>query len=58
MQEAMESSTVAPVGYYIARKEVKMERLSRDNSSNLLPVQGPRRVLLLEGWTGKRGLDL
>lgn len=40
MQEAMEGSTVAPVVYYIPRKDVKMERLSRTTHQTCCPFKG------------------
>jgi uncharacterized protein (DUF427 family) len=40
MQEAMKGGTVAPVVYYIPRKDVKMERLSRTAHQTYCPFKG------------------
>jgi uncharacterized protein (DUF427 family) len=40
MQEAMEGSTVAPVVYYIPRKDVKMDRLARTTHQTYCPFKG------------------
>lgn len=40
MQEAMEGSTVAPVVYYIPRKDVKMHRLVRTTHQSYCPFKG------------------
>jgi uncharacterized protein (DUF427 family) len=40
MQEAMEGSTVAPVVYYIPRKDVKMDRLVRTTHQTYCPFKG------------------
>jgi uncharacterized protein (DUF427 family) len=40
MEEAMEGSTVAPVVYYIPRKDVRMQRLARTSHSTYCPFKG------------------
>ncbi len=40
MVEAMKGSTVAPVVYYIPRKDVKMGRLERTSHSSYCPFKG------------------
>lgn len=40
MEEAMEGSTVAPIVYYIPRKDVKMERLVRASHQTYCPFKG------------------
>ncbi|MGH8706157.1 MAG: DUF427 domain-containing protein [Burkholderiales bacterium] len=39
-EETMEGSTVAPVVYYIPRKDVKMERLVRTSHQTYCPFKG------------------
>jgi uncharacterized protein (DUF427 family) len=63
MQEAMESSTVAPVVYYIPRRDVKMERLSRTTHQTYCPFKGHASYYSLkEGpenavWTYEKPYD-
>ena len=40
MQESMSGSTVAPVVYYIPRKDVKMDRLVRTSHQTHCPFKG------------------
>jgi uncharacterized protein (DUF427 family) len=40
LEEAMEGSTVAPVVYYIPRKDVKMDRLVRSGHRTYCPFKG------------------
>ena len=40
LEEAMGGSTVAPVVYYIPRKDVKMERLVRTSHQTYCPFKG------------------
>lgn len=39
-EESMQGSTVAPVVYYIPRKDVKMDRLKRTTHSTYCPFKG------------------
>lgn len=40
LEEAMEGSTVAPVVYYIPRKDVKMDKLLRTAHTSYCPFKG------------------
>jgi uncharacterized protein (DUF427 family) len=40
LEEAMEGSTVAPIVYYIPRKDVKMDRLVRTSHQTYCPFKG------------------
>jgi uncharacterized protein (DUF427 family) len=40
LEEAMGGSTVAPVVYYVPRKDVKMERLERTSHESYCPFKG------------------
>jgi uncharacterized protein (DUF427 family) len=40
LEEAMRGSTVAPVVYYIPRKDVKMDRLKRTSHRTYCPFKG------------------
>ncbi len=40
LEEAMAGSTVAPIVYYIPRKDVKMERLARSAHQTYCPFKG------------------
>jgi uncharacterized protein (DUF427 family) len=40
LHESMEGSTVAPVVYYVPRKDVKMERLARSSHQTYCPFKG------------------
>ncbi|HET7788878.1 MAG TPA: DUF427 domain-containing protein [Myxococcales bacterium] len=40
LEEAMEGSTVAPVVYYVPRKDVKMDRLQRGSHQTYCPFKG------------------
>jgi len=40
LEETMEGSTVAPVVYYIPRKDVKMDRLIRSSHQTYCPFKG------------------
>lgn len=40
LEEAMQGSTVAPVVYYLARKDVKMDRLERTSHHTYCPFKG------------------
>lgn len=40
LEEAMEGSTVAPVVYYVPRKDVKMDRLQRTSHQTHCPFKG------------------
>lgn len=40
LEEAMEGSTVAPVVYYVPRKDVKMDRLQRTSHRTHCPFKG------------------
>ncbi len=40
LEETMEGSTVAPVVYYIPRRDVKMERLTRSDHQTYCPFKG------------------
>jgi uncharacterized protein (DUF427 family) len=40
LEESMRGSTVAPVVYYIPRKDVKMDRLTRTTHSTHCPFKG------------------
>ncbi|HEY6908383.1 MAG TPA: DUF427 domain-containing protein [Myxococcales bacterium] len=40
LEEAMEGSTVAPVVYYLPRKDVKMDRLERTSHQTYCPFKG------------------
>jgi len=63
MQEAMEGSTVAPVVYYIPRKDVKMERLSRTTHQTYCPFKGHAAYYSLKDgpenavWTYEKPYD-
>jgi len=63
MQEAMESSTVAPVVSNIARKDVKMERLSRTTHQTYCPFKGHAAYYSLKDgpenavWTYEKPYD-
>jgi len=49
MVEAMEGSTVAPVVYYIPRKDVKMDRLVRTTHRSYCPFKGHASYYSLAG---------
>ena len=63
LQEAMEGSTVAPVVYYIPRKDVKMERLSRTTHQTYCPFKGHAAYYSLKDgpenavWTYEKPYD-
>jgi uncharacterized protein (DUF427 family) len=63
MQEAMEGSTVAPVVYYIPRKDVKMEWLSRTTHQTYCPFKGHAAYYSLKDgpenavWTYEKPYD-
>jgi len=40
MQEPLRGSTVAPIVYYLPRKDVKMEKLERSNHHTYCPFKG------------------
>jgi len=40
LQESMEGSTLAPVVYYVPRKDVKMDRLTRSTHRTYCPFKG------------------
>ncbi len=48
MEEAMEGSTVAPIVYYIPRKDVRMERLARTGHRTYCPFKGEASYFSLE----------
>jgi uncharacterized protein (DUF427 family) len=63
MQEAMEGSTVAPIVYYIPRKDVKMERLVRTSHQTYCPFKGQASYYSLKDgpenavWTYEQPFD-
>jgi len=63
MHEAMKGSTVAPVVYYIPRKDVKMERLSRTAHQTYCPFKGHASYYSLQDgpenavWTYEKPYD-
>ena len=63
MQEVMEGSTVAPVVYYIPRKDVKMEWLSRTTHQTYCPFKGHAAYYSLKDgpenavWTYEKPYD-
>lgn len=63
MQEAMEGSTVAPIVYYIPRKDVKMERLGRTTHQSYCPFKGHASYYSLKDgpenavWTYEKPYD-
>ncbi len=63
LQEAMEGSTVAPVVYYIPRKDVKMEWLSRTTHQTYCPFKGHAAYYSLKDgpenavWTYEKPYD-
>ena len=63
MVEAMEGSTVAPVVYYIPRKDVRMERLVRTAHQTYCPFKGQASYYSLKDgpenavWTYEQPYD-
>ena len=63
MEEAMEGSTVAPIVYYIPRKDVKMDRLERTTHSTHCPHKGDASYFSIKGgpanavWSYERPKD-
>src|SRR5690349_10429410 len=49
MHEAKSGSTVAPVVYYVPRKDVKMDRLVRTSHSTHCPFKGDASYYSLKG---------
>ncbi|HET7825633.1 MAG TPA: DUF427 domain-containing protein [Anaeromyxobacter sp.] len=49
LEEAMEGSTVAPIVYYIPRKDVKMDRLVRTSHQTHCPFKGDASYYSLKG---------
>ncbi len=49
MEETMKGSTVAPIVYYLPRKDVKMERLARTRHSTYCPFKGHASYYSLVG---------
>ena len=49
MEEAMEGSTVAPIVYYIPRKDVKMDRLVRTQHRTYCPFKGNTAYFSIAG---------
>lgn len=49
LEETMEGSTVAPIVYYIPRKDVKMERLVRTSHQTYCPFKGHASYFSLIG---------
>jgi len=62
-KEAMGGSTVAPVVYYIPRKDVKMDRLARTSHQTYCPFKGHASYFSLIGgrenavWTYEQPYD-
>lgn len=49
MEETMKGSTVAPIVYYLPRKDVKMERLVRTSHQTYCPFKGHASYFSLIG---------
>ncbi|MDA8382684.1 MAG: DUF427 domain-containing protein [Betaproteobacteria bacterium] len=63
LEETMEGSTVAPIVYYLPRKDVKMERLVRTEHETYCPFKGRASYYSIVGgpenaaWTYERPYD-
>ena len=63
LRESMGGSTVAPVVYYLPRKDVKMERLARTSRETYCPFKGQASYYSLKGgpenavWSYERPYD-
>ena len=49
LEEAMEGSTVAPIVYYLPRKDVRMDRLARTEHTTYCPFKGKASYFSIAG---------